>query len=64
MENIEDKIRRTIKLHMELHGKNGIVDFAIVNDVLRNTEYTPDYKILVEHIVAELLDEILDEFKR
>lgn len=49
--NLTKIIKNTVKLHRELHGNNGIVDYAIVNDVMRKEEFKNIDKKEVEDVV-------------
>lgn len=50
MKQIYAEVEKIYKLHVELHGKN-IVNYAIVDDVMRKTNYEYNRKIIEDCVL-------------
>lgn len=53
--SLNTKITKIINVHKELHGIDGVVDYAIVNDVMRREEFREVKRSDVEDVVANYL---------
>ena len=54
--SIIDKVKDLVKVHRELHGKDGVVDYAIADDFLRKNKGLGLTKDEVIKLVKEVLE--------